>query len=673
MNQKCLTTIFVPVQQMNVNNSPLSVCQEHKKPLSYYNKCKPDNEPICLDCLLQEIKEGKDSNLFLPVSNLEQEYYYQKNAFFQVIEQANNIKKYEVHITNFQRLLSNYFSQFISKFVKEKIYANSSNSSSPKKKLDFTEKNKASLNSKEIMNILNKVETEKFILENKSADVFCQINKLQQILLKNHEKLAKSFKDLLYDFFQDSKNEVPVDKENSKENSSLKSHSIKKSKTNASIPSDSSKKSGDNFSTKYQTKTQNDDNLSQFSPIEDLKAEFNDKIKEISNFGTNINLNMEKEKIFEKNPDFEVEEENKIIDLNNSFSNKINSEKPKVEQELEWRKKKSDEEEMAWRRKKPEDDDNWREHKDKINQLIERDKNKKSGNANQTFFKSKKSNYKKRNNMNKSFQKYNPTKFNFSKKIEYKQYNQFMQKNCSKCGSSFVTTKDDDICQNCKYISEDDERLMKRGRDFSNKKKFGFFQKNFGPKKQHLQPRFGNKKFFGKKNDATFTRKFGNKSLIHSSSNFLTHHKLNSPKGFNMNGKYKMNKGKENFDDNRRKNNFGGKKYPEKKKSEDDFEVDLESDKENTSDKENENDNCLSKTACEFNKNISDKKINKNNESNSDSDQENDSDDSKSDNSSDKKEPSEKENRIGIINDDSGENRDSDEDENENNDLECDF
>ena len=66
MNQKCLTTIFVPVQQMNVNNSPLSVCQEHKKPLSYYNKCKPDNEPICLDCLLQEIKEGKDSNLFLP-------------------------------------------------------------------------------------------------------------------------------------------------------------------------------------------------------------------------------------------------------------------------------------------------------------------------------------------------------------------------------------------------------------------------------------------------------------------------------------------------------------------------------------------------------------------------------------------------------------------------------
>ena len=44
------------------------------------------------------------------------------------------------------------------------------------------------------MNILNKVENEKYILENKCADVFCQINKLQIILLKNHEKLAESFK-----------------------------------------------------------------------------------------------------------------------------------------------------------------------------------------------------------------------------------------------------------------------------------------------------------------------------------------------------------------------------------------------------------------------------------------------------------------------------------------------
>lgn len=669
MNQKCLTTIFVPVQPMNFKNNPPSFCQEHQKPLSYYNKCKPDNDPICLECLLKEIKEGNDSNLYLPISNLEQEYYYQKNAFFQVIEQANNIKKYEVHIANFQRLLTNFFSQFISKFVKEKIYANSSNSSSPKKKVDFYEKSKASLNSKEIMNILNKVEKEKFILENKSADVFCQINKLQQILLKNHEKLKKSFKDLLYSFFQDTKNETLTDAENSKENSSLKAQS-KKSNTNASVPSDSPKKSGDNFSTKYETKTPNEDNLSQFSPIEDLKAEFNDKIKEISNFATNINLNMEKEKIFDKNIDFEAEEENKIMDLNNSFSNKINSEKPKVEQELEWRKKKSEEEELPWRRKKPEDDDNWREHKDKINQLIERDKNKKSGNVNQTFFKSKKTSYKKKNSLNKSFQKYNPNKFTFSKKIEYKQYNQFMQKKCSQCGSSFVTTKDDEICQNCKYISDDDERIMKRGRDFSNKKKFGYFQKNFGQKKQYLQPHFGNKKFFGKKNDAPFSRNFGNKSLIHSSSNFLNHHRMNSPKGFNMNGKYKMNKGKENYDDNYRKNNFGGKKYPEKKRSADDFEVDLESDKENMTDKENDNENPLFKTTCDFYQNSSGKKNDKENESDSDCDNKNDSDDS---NSSDKKESSEKGNRIGTINDESDENRENDDDENDNNDLECDF
>ena len=665
MNQKCLTTIFVPVQPMNFNNNPPLNCKKHQKPLSYYNKFKPDNDPICLDCLLNEIKEGNDSNLYLPISNLEQEYYYQKNAFFQVIEQANSMKKYEVHITNFQSLLTNYFSQFISKFVKEKIYVNSSNSGSPKKKVDFYEKSKASLSSKDIMNILNKVENEKFILENKSADVFCQLNKLQQILLKNHEGLAKSFKDLLYGFFQDSKNNALPEAESSKENSSLKAQSIKKSDSNNSVPSNSSKKSGDNFtSTKFETKIPNDDNLSQFSPIEDLKVEFNDKMKEISNFATKINLNMEKEKIFDKNIDFEPEEESKIMDLNNSFSNKNNSEKPKDEHELEWRKKKSDQEEMSWR-KKPEDEDNWREHKDKINQLIERDKNKKSSNVNQSFFKPRKSNYKKRNNLNKSFQKFNPIKFNFSKKIEYKQYNQFLQKACSKCGSSFVTTKDDEVCQNCKYISEDEGRLMKRGNDFFNKKKFGFFQKNLGPKKHHVPPHLGNKKFFGKKNDTTFTRNFGNKSLIHSRTNFI------NPKGFNMNSKYKNNKAKENFNDNNKKNNFGGKKYSQKKKSEDDFEVDFESDEENISNNEKVNGKTLFKKTCDFYS--SSKKNEKNKESDSDFENKINSDDSKSKNSFDRKEPSEKEKRFDIINADNGENNEECDGENENNDFECDF
>ena len=91
---------------------------------------------------------------------------------------------------------------------------------------------------------------------------------------------------------------------------------------------------------------------------------------------------------------------------------------------------------------------------------------------------------------------------------------------------------------------------MKRGNDFFNKKKFGFFQKNLGPKKHHVPPHLGNKKFFGKKNDTTFTRNFGNKSLIHSRTNFI------NPKGFNMNSKYKNNKTKENFNDNNKKNNF---------------------------------------------------------------------------------------------------------------------
>ena len=68
MNQKCLTTIFVPVQPLNFNITPPSICQKHQKPLSYYNKYKPDNEPICIDCLISE------TNLYLTFSNLEQEY-----------------------------------------------------------------------------------------------------------------------------------------------------------------------------------------------------------------------------------------------------------------------------------------------------------------------------------------------------------------------------------------------------------------------------------------------------------------------------------------------------------------------------------------------------------------------------------------------------------------------
>ena len=66
MNQKCLTTIFVPVQPLNFNINPPSICQKHQKPLSYYNKYKPDDEPICIDCLLDETKTGTESNLYIP-------------------------------------------------------------------------------------------------------------------------------------------------------------------------------------------------------------------------------------------------------------------------------------------------------------------------------------------------------------------------------------------------------------------------------------------------------------------------------------------------------------------------------------------------------------------------------------------------------------------------------
>jgi len=260
MNQKCLTTIFVPVQPLNFNITPPSICQKHQKPLSYYNKYKPDNEPICLDCLISETKEEFDSNLYLPFSNLEQEYYYQKNAFFQIIEQANNMKKYDGHITNFQRLLTNFFSQFISKFLKDKIFINSN---SPQKKVDFYEKNKTCLSPKDIMNILNKVENEKYILENKCADVFCQINKLQIMLLKNHEKLAESFKDLLNKFFEDPYREFSNEKEKLKEHISNKTQL---NKITSSLHNNSPKNTPEYLSkTQFETKMKSEDNISQFS------------------------------------------------------------------------------------------------------------------------------------------------------------------------------------------------------------------------------------------------------------------------------------------------------------------------------------------------------------------------------------------------------------------------
>ena len=689
MNQKCLTTIFVPVQPLNLNMNTVSVCKNHQKPLSYYNKYKPNNEPICIDCLLEETKNGKDSNLYIPVSNLEQEYYYQKNAFFQIMDQANNMKKYDSHITNFKNLLLNYFSQFIANFLNEKIIGNL-----PQKKVEFCDKNNACLNKNDILNLLYKVENEKFFLENKSADVFCQLNKLQKTLLNNHAKLEKSFKDLLNSFFDNSKNDFFVQKENSKENYISKTQSNKRHNPNISAQKNTSKINSDTLaSTKYKSKTPFEEEISQFSPLDKPNENMNDK-KEISNFPYKININMEEEKIFEDNIIFDKNE------INNSFSERKNSEldtnknqeknleNNKAENELEWRKKKSEvEEELAWRRKKgDEEDEICKEHKDKINKLIEQDKNKKSNPINQSFYHKNKKTYKsKPNNLNKSFQKYNPAKFNFSKKIEYKQYNQFLQKNCSKCGSSFLTTKDDEICQNCKYISDDEDRLNKRrkNKDFSKKNgKYGFFSKNF--KKTNIQSHFGNKRFFGKK-DTSFSRNFVNKSLIHSNSNFLNFHGkiMNSPKGFdefkkyNNNGKYKMNKGKENYENKYPKNNYGAKgakKYYERK-AKDDFEVDLDTEEDNNANSDDKNDikeeKLFFKTTNEISRNNSVKKNDENimnnnqNISDCDSEEKNSFDFNKNEDFFDKKEFDEKD-----INDDSSDNENKDA---ENDDFEADF
>ena len=341
-----------------------------------------------------------------------------------------------------------------------------------------------------------------------------------------------------------------------------------------------------------------------------------------------------------------------------------------------------------------EDDEICREHKDKINKLIEKDKNKKSNPINQSFYHKNKKNFKPKPNLNKSFQKYNPAKFNFSKKIEYKQYNQFLQKTCSKCGSSFITTKDEEICQNCKFISDDEERLNKRrqNKDFSKKNgKYGFFSKNY---KKTIQSRFtNNKRFFGKK-EISFNRNFANKSLIHSNSNFVNYHgkRMNSPKGFdefkkynNNNGKYNINKGKEKYENKYGKNNHvtkGAKKYYEKK-IKDDFEVDLDTEEENNASNDDKNgikeEKAFFKTTNDFFRNNSFKKsddniMNNNNQNISgcyDSEEKNSFDFNKNDDFCDEKEFDEKENNDDNSNDDNS--IDDNKDGVENDDFETDF
>ena len=315
-NQNYPASAFIPMKPLNMNIGTLKQCEKHKKPLSFYNKYKPEKEPVCIDCLTEEAKELNPPNLFLPFSNLEQDYYFQKKSLNQIKDQVNNEKKYGKHIYNFQQLLTRYFSQFINKFIKEKVlYALNKNH---QENDAFEKTNIRPLNSsQEIMKVLNQFEKEKFIIENKCADVFCQINKLQQLFLKNHQKLENNFKELLFDCFEE-KLECNFDsneKSNAKQNSFYycKTQSNKKNpnlmncvniqngnfpNSNTSAPSNFTKANKESMPNSTSgVKSLNSNNLNQFSPKEKIEQNI---INEAQTFSPKININMEKERIFEK-------------------------------------------------------------------------------------------------------------------------------------------------------------------------------------------------------------------------------------------------------------------------------------------------------------------------------------------------------------------------------------
>ena len=694
-NQNVLNNMFAPLQSMNLNLGNPKKCEKHQKPLSFYNKYKPQKDPICFDCLTEEAKELNPPNLYLPYSNLEQDFYFQKNSLMQIIEQANNMKKYERHISNFQQLLTRYFSQFIAKFIKEKIFLNVSKN---EKLYDILENSNifSTSSSQEIMNLLNKFESEKFILENKCADVFCQINKLQQIFIKNHKKIENGFRDLLFKCFEEKDennnlNSYQKDKEIKNEGYYYKTQSNKKnpdimncvnmeneyySQSNISAPCSSKNRNIEfMFSPQMNIKSPQNENIKQFSPSDKI----NNNINTNSTNPSNININMEKERVFEESP------------------------KPKHDESIKDPKKESfpSKSTLSPKKNSPEapkkkDNDNiiYQDHKDKINSLIEKDKNKK---LNQSFYQQpKKSNMKKKSKMNRSFHGYNKPKFGHKKNVEYKQYNQFIQKKCSICNAIFTglenNTRDDKICQNCRNtIDEVDERKNKyrNKRDLSFKRedsdfhKYGHHQKNYISQKKKIfhtsvsSSNFWNKgknNFIKTKKDSSFNSfHFSQKKHPHNShnnSNFISRQinkRMNSPKPFRrpnnfrlkLNPKFRNNK-EHHQGKNKTKDNFGIKKYNEKNLN-DDFEVELnsvEESKNNESEDESEErkEKSFSKTTNDFFRNNfeEDKSDNDNNFDDFDND----------DNKNDIAEENEeiKENENGLEDED-----------NDNNDLDIDF
>ena len=645
-------SMFIPMKPLNMNIGTLKLCEKHKKPLSFYNKYKPEKEPVCIDCLIEEAKELNPPNLFLPYSNLEQDYFFQKKSLLQIIDQANNIKKYEKHIINFQQLMIRYFSQFINKFIKEKILLAASKS---QKGIELFEKYYmlSANSSQEIMNALNKFENEKFILENKSADVFCQINKLQQLFLKNHPKIESNFKDLLYECFEE-KDEINLDsneKSYSNQNNSYlyKTQSNKKNpnlmncvnmentynlNANSAAPCNPMKINQEsNSSSKSSYPSPNLENLNPYTPNEKQDINFN----EIKSNSSDINLNMEKERVFEESPHKKEPKENL----------------PKSNETQEFNKKRE------------EDNVIYRAHKEKINNLIEKDKSKK---INQSFYQPKKSTMKKRpkTKMNKPFPKFN-YKYGHSKKVEYKQYNQFIQRTCNQCGASFTALensgKNEYYCRNCRPNDEEENksnRIMNR-RDSSFKRegnnyiKYGYRSNNFNSQKKKYGPPSQSSRFWtkGKNNfnkmnkDLSFnSHRFGSKTLHHSNSNFANRHnnRMTSPKPFLRNKKFGLGNLNSKFKSNKDKDNFGVKKYNEKNLN-DDFEVELnsvEESEDNDSEEESEkkNEKSFSKNA----NNLCRSEGDKSNENDNNSDDFDNNDDNKNEFDDDKDEIKEDEN-----------------------------
>ena len=685
-NKNFISTLYAPMQTLNLNLGTPKNCEKHQKPLLYYNKSKPENDPICLDCLTEEAKEINSPNLYVPLSNIEQDFYFQKKSLNQIKEQANNEKKYGKHIYNFQQLLTRYFSQFITKFIKEKIYYNLNQNLQENNA--FENFNFGPLNStKDIIEVLNKYENKKFIIENKCADVFCQINKMQQLFLKNHEKIESSFKELLHDCF-DEKPEISFDS-NIKINVNMnnlyqyKTQSNKKnpnlincanmqngflSNSNVSAPCNSIKINAEQkLNLASGIKSPQINNINQLSSNEKKDM----KINEIQNSPARININMEKEHIFEESPKQKVEErkeEQSEIVLNPN--SKSNSSAKKSNQELP--------------KKREEDSLVYQSHKEKINSLIEKDKNKKT---NQSFYQPRKQNMKRKPKVNKNYQKFNH-KFGYQKKIEYKQYNQFIQKTCQKCGISYTdlenSGKGGNFCQDCRpSYNEDNEKSNRHmnnrdssyNRDNNDFHKYNYRSKNFIAPKKKFGPtnssRFWNKgknNFMKAKKDLSFnSHHYGPKTLHHSNSNFISRqtNRMNSPKPFRRTKKFGLNNPISKFKSNGEKDNYGIKKYNEKNLN-DDFEVELnsvEESKNNESEEESEEkkEKSFNKTSNDFFRNRSEDDKSHENENNFDYfDNDNEKKKKKNDMDDENEDVKEEENNL-------------DEENNEDDDLDVDF